>query len=38
MDFLNLQEPDRVKAKKATKVEGFGGAELPPESVHFGAE
>jgi myo-inositol-1-phosphate synthase len=38
MDFLNMQDPDRVKSKKASKVRGFGGAELPAESVHFGAE
>jgi myo-inositol-1-phosphate synthase len=38
MDFLNLQDPDRVKTKKATKVHGFGGATLPAESVHFAAE
>jgi myo-inositol-1-phosphate synthase len=38
MDFLNLQDPERVKSKKASKVHGFGGAELPSESVHFGAE
>jgi myo-inositol-1-phosphate synthase len=38
MDFLNLQDSDRVKAKRATKVHGFGGAELPADKVHFGAE
>ncbi len=38
MDFLNLQDADRVKSKKGTKVQGFGGAELPAENVHFGAE
>ena len=38
MDFLNMQDPERVKSKKTTKVQGFGGAELPAESVHFGAE
>ena len=38
MDFLNLQDADRVKSKKTSKVQGFGGAELPAESVHFGAE
>lgn len=38
MDFLNLQDADRVESKKTSKVQGFGGAELPAESVHFGAE
>ena len=38
MDFLNLQDADRVKSKKTSKVQGFGGAELPAERVHFGAE
>src|SRR5207249_4091378 len=38
MDFLNMQDPERVKSKKTTKVQGFGGAELPTERVHFGAE
>jgi myo-inositol-1-phosphate synthase len=38
MDFLNLQDADRVKSKKTSKVQGFGGAELPAENVHFGAE
>jgi myo-inositol-1-phosphate synthase len=38
MDFLNLQDPDRVESKKTAKVQGFGGAALPAESVHFGAE
>ncbi len=38
MDFLNLQDTDRVESKKTSKVQGFGGAELPAESIHFGAE
>jgi myo-inositol-1-phosphate synthase len=38
MDFLNMQDADRVESKKTAKVQGFGGAELPAESVHFGAE
>jgi myo-inositol-1-phosphate synthase len=38
MDFLNLQDPDRVRTKRATKVHGFGGAELAADRVHFGAE
>lgn len=38
MDFLNLQDPDRVKTKRATKVRGFGGTELAADKVHFGAE
>ncbi len=38
MDFLNLQDTDRLKSKKTSKVQGFGGVELPAESVHFGAE
>ena len=38
MDFLNMQDPQRVESKKTSKVQGFGGAELPAESVHFGAE
>lgn len=38
MDFLNLQEADRVTSKKTAKVQGFGGAELPAERVHFGTE
>jgi len=38
MDFLNLQDPERVQSKKATKVQGFGGTELPSASTHFGAE
>lgn len=38
MDFLNLQDADRVKSKKTSKVQGFGGVELPAESAHFGAE
>lgn len=38
MDFLNMQDADRVKTKKTSKVQRFGGAELPAENVHFGAE
>lgn len=38
MDFLNMQDPQRIKSKKTSKIQGFGGAELPAESVHFGAE
>jgi myo-inositol-1-phosphate synthase len=38
MDFLNLQDPDRIVSKKVSKVQGFGGAAFLPESVHFGAE
>lgn len=38
MDFLNLQDAERVESKKSSKVQGFGGVELPAESVHFGAE
>jgi len=38
MDFLNMQDPERVKSKKTSKVQGLGGAELPAERAHFGAE
>jgi myo-inositol-1-phosphate synthase len=38
MDFFNLQDADRVESKKVSKVQGFGGADLPAGSVHFGAE
>lgn len=38
MDFFNMQDPERVKSKKTSKIQGFGGAELAAESVHFGAE
>ena len=38
MDFLNLQDVDRVKSKETAKIQGFGGAALPADSVHFGAE
>jgi myo-inositol-1-phosphate synthase len=38
MDFLNMQDADRLKTKATSKVQGFGGAELPADSVHFGAE
>jgi myo-inositol-1-phosphate synthase len=38
MDFLALQDPARVLSKKASKVQGFGGTDLPAENVHFGAE
>jgi myo-inositol-1-phosphate synthase len=38
MDFLNLQDADRVKSKETAKIQGFGGAALPADSVHFGAE
>ncbi len=38
MDFFNLQDADRVKSKKTSKVQGFGGAEIPAKNVHFGAE
>jgi myo-inositol-1-phosphate synthase len=38
MDFLNMQDAARAGSKKETKVHGFGGAELPAERVHFGAE
>ena len=38
MDFLNLQDPERVLSKKTAKIQGFGGADLPVDSVHFGAE
>jgi myo-inositol-1-phosphate synthase len=38
MDFLNLQDADRVQSKKTAKVQGFGGADLPAECAHFGAE
>jgi myo-inositol-1-phosphate synthase len=38
MDFLNLQDAERVQSKKASKVQGFGGMDLPEGSVHFGAE
>lgn len=38
MDFLNMQDPDRIASKKVSKVQGFGGASLAPEKVHFGAE
>ncbi len=38
MDFRNMQDPGHVESKKTSKVQGFGGAELPVESVHFGAE
>ena len=33
MDFLNMQDPERVKSKQTSKVQGFGGAELPAGSV-----
>lgn len=38
MDFLNMQDADRVLSKKTSKVHGFGGADLSPNQVHFGAE
>jgi myo-inositol-1-phosphate synthase len=38
MDFLNLQDFERVKNRQTSKITGFGGAQLPAESVHFGAE
>ena len=43
MDFLNMQDADRMQSKKASKAQGmFGapgpGAALPAESVHVGAE
>ncbi|HYF66425.1 MAG TPA: inositol-3-phosphate synthase [Herpetosiphonaceae bacterium] len=38
MDFLTLQDPARIGSKKATKVHGFGGTDLPADAVHFGAE
>jgi myo-inositol-1-phosphate synthase len=38
MDFLNMQDADRVKSKKTSKVQGFGAAALPADRVHFGAE
>ncbi|HEU4371762.1 MAG TPA: inositol-3-phosphate synthase [Methylomirabilota bacterium] len=38
MDFLNMQDPDRVESKKTSKVQGLGGVELPAARVHFGAE
>lgn len=38
MDFVNLQDPDRVQSKKATKVEGMGSARSGSERAHFGAE
>jgi myo-inositol-1-phosphate synthase len=38
MDFLNMQDAERIKSKKTSKVQGFGGAALPAENVHFGAE
>jgi len=43
MDFLNMQDADRMKSKKASKAQGmFGapgpGADLPADSVHVGAE
>ena len=38
MDFLNMQDADRIDSKRTSKVQGFGGAALPPERVHFGAE
>ncbi len=43
MDFLNMQDADRMKSKKTSKAQGmFGapspGADPPAESVHIGAE
>jgi len=43
MDFLNMQDADRMKSKKESKAQGmFGaqapGADFPSESVHVGAE
>lgn len=38
MDFLNLQDPERVQSKRTTKVYAFGGADLAADSVHFAAE
>lgn len=38
MDSLNMQDPDRVATKKTSKVQGFGGAELPADRVDFAAE
>ena len=38
MDFFNMQDAERVESKKTSKIQGFGGADLPAESVHFGAE
>jgi len=38
MDFLNLQDAERLQSKKETKVHGFGGTELAGDRVHFGAE
>lgn len=43
MDFLNMQDADRMESKKVSKAQGmFGasgsGANSPAESVHVGAE
>ncbi|MCX5209851.1 inositol-3-phosphate synthase [Kitasatospora sp. NBC_00240] len=42
MDFLNMQDPERLRSKQATKAQGMaGGAEggaLPAAAVHVGAE
>jgi myo-inositol-1-phosphate synthase len=38
MDFLKMRDPERIRSKKETKVQGFGGASFPADSVHFGAE
>ena len=37
-DFLNLQDPERVRSRQTFKIPGFGGAQLPAECVHFGSE
>ncbi|MDH6118381.1 myo-inositol-1-phosphate synthase [Kitasatospora sp. GAS204A] len=42
MDFVNLQDAERMRTKKDSKASGLRGADgsalLPPESVHVGAD
>ncbi|MGF1431298.1 inositol-3-phosphate synthase [Kitasatospora sp. LaBMicrA B282] len=42
MDFVNLQDPERLRTKQETKAGGLRGADgdtlLPPEQVHVGAD
>lgn len=38
MDFLNLQDPNRIQSKRATKTQGLGGGDVSSEAVHFAAE
>lgn len=38
MDFLNLQDPERLTTKRTTKGSGLGGTSHPVERVDFSAE